>query len=112
MMTAMVPAGRGDDYYAAALEPFTTLPFYETPAWQRVGLCEAERIKERLNIPLDQFAFGRLMWAYEFILEEWVGVEADLQFGPRHDGTRRGGGAGQTLFVGHRSSVRVGEARS
>ena len=80
MMTAMVPAGRGDDYYAAALEPFTTLPFYETPAWQRVGLCEAERIKERLNIPLDQFAFGRLMWAYEFILEEWVGVEADLQW--------------------------------
>ena len=80
MMTAMVPAGRGDDYYAAALEPFTTLPFYETPAWQRVGLCETERIKERLNIPLDQFAFGRLMWAYEFILEEWVGVEADLQW--------------------------------
>ena len=42
---------------------------------------EAERIKERLNIPLDQFAFGRLMWAYESILEEWVGVEANLQFG-------------------------------
>ena len=80
MMTAMVPAGRRDDYYAAALEPFTTVPFYETPAWQRVGLCEPEHIKERLNIPLDQFAFGRLMWAYEFILEEWVGVEVDLQW--------------------------------
>ena len=80
MMTAMVPAGRRDDYYAAALEPFTTVPFYETPAWQRVGLCEPEHIKERLNIPLDQFAFGRLMWAYAFILEEWVGVEVDLQW--------------------------------
>ena len=80
MMTAMIPAGRRDDYYAAALEPFTTVPFYETPAWQRVGLCEPEHIKERLNIPLDQFAFGRLMWAYEFILEEWVGVEADLRW--------------------------------
>ena len=80
MMTAIVPAARHDDYYAAALEPFTTLPFYETPAWRRVGLCEVERIKERLNIPLDQFAFGRLMWAYEFLLEEWVGVEANLEW--------------------------------
>ena len=30
-------------------------------------------------MPPEQFAFGKLMWAYEFILEEWVGVEADLQ---------------------------------
>ncbi len=80
MMTAMVPAGRHEDYYAAALEPFTTVPFYETPAWERVGLCDPEGIEERLNIPMDQFAFGRLMWAYEIILEEWVGVEVDLQW--------------------------------
>ena len=28
----------------------------------------------------DQFAFGKLMWAYEFLLEEWAGVEADLLY--------------------------------
>ena len=81
MMTAVVPAGRRDDYYAAAVEPFTMLPFYQTPAWRQLGLSGVERIKESINIPPDQLMFGKLMWAYEFILEEWVGVEADLQHG-------------------------------
>ena len=80
MMTAMVPAGREDDYHAAAVEPFTTRPFYETPAWQRLGLGDAQRFIERINIAPDQLVFGKLMWAYEFLLEEWVGVEADLQY--------------------------------
>ena len=83
MMTAVVPAGRRDDYYAAAGEPFKTLSrcFYETPAWRRLGLGEAERVKHQLNMPPEQFAFGKLMWAYEFLLQEWVGVEANLQPG-------------------------------
>ena len=83
MMTAVVPAGRREDYYAAAGEPFKTLSrcFYETPAWRRLGLGEAERVKHQLNMPPEQFAFGKLMWAYEFLLQEWVGVEANLQPG-------------------------------
>ncbi len=79
LMSAIVPAGRRDDYYALAVAPFTTLPFYETPAWRRLGMGEPERFKEQINMPPDQFAFGKLMWAYEYILEEWAGVEADLQ---------------------------------
>ena len=81
MMTAMVPAGRRDDYYAEAGEPFNYRPFYETPAWRRLGLGDAERFMKRLNMPPEQFAFGKLMWAYESILHEWVGVEANLQPG-------------------------------
>ena len=80
LMTAIVPAGRRDDYYALAVEPFTTLPFYETPAWRRLGLIEAERVNEQINMTPEQFAFGKLMWAYEFLLEEWAGVEADLRY--------------------------------
>ena len=80
MMTAMVPAGRRDDYYAAAGEPFNTIPFYETPGWRQVGLGEAKRFMERLNMPPDQFALSKLMWAYEFILGEWLGVKANLQY--------------------------------
>ena len=79
-MTAIVPAGRRDDYFAVAVEPFTTVPFYETPAWRKLGLTEPERFKEQLSVPPDQFAFGKLMWAYEFLLEEWAGVEADLRY--------------------------------
>ena len=83
MMTAMVPAGRSEDYYAAAGEPFKTLSrcFYETPAWRRLGLGEPERVVHQLNMRPEQFAFGKLMWAYEFLLQEWVGVEANLQPG-------------------------------
>ena len=80
LMTAMVPAGRDDDYYAIAVEPFGTVPFYESPGWRRLGFGESERFHEHLNIPPDQLLFGKLMWAYEFLLEEWVGVEADLQY--------------------------------
>ena len=80
MMTAMVPASRRDDYYAAAGEPFNMVPFYETPGWRQVGLGEARRFMERLNMPPDQFALSKLMWAYEFILGEWLGVEANLQY--------------------------------
>ena len=80
MMTAMVPAGRRDDYYAAAIEPFNTLPFYESPAWRRLGLGDAKRFQERINIPPDQFVFAKLMWAYEFLLGKWLGVEANLQY--------------------------------
>lgn len=43
MMTAMVPAGRRDDYHAMAVEPFTMLPFYETPAWRSLGLIAFDR---------------------------------------------------------------------
>ena len=32
-------------------------------------------------MPPEQFAFGKLMWAYEFLLQEWVGVDANLQPG-------------------------------
>ena len=81
MMTALVPAGRRDDYYAKAGEPFGYLPFYETPAWRRLGLGDPKGFTKRLNVAPEQFAFGKLMWAYEFILEEWVGVEANLQTG-------------------------------
>ncbi len=81
MMTAMVPAGRRDDYYATAGEPFNMLPFYQTPAWRRVGLGQSEGFMERLNMPPDQFALSKVMWAYEFLLGEWVGVEANLQHG-------------------------------
>lgn len=63
MMTAMVPAGRRDDYHAMAVEPFTMLPFYETPAWRSLGLSDAERMMESVNIPTDQMLFGKLMWA-------------------------------------------------
>jgi hypothetical protein len=80
MMTAIVPAGRRDDYYAVAVEPFTTAPFYEAPAWRQLGLTDPERFKDQLSVPADQFAFGRLMWAYEFILKEWAGVEANLRY--------------------------------
>ena len=80
MMTAMVPAGRLDDYYATAGEPFNMLPFYQTPAWRRVGLGEAERFMDRLNMSPDQFALSKLMWAYEFLLGEWLGVKANLQY--------------------------------
>ena len=79
LMTAIVPAGRRDDYYAMAVDPFGTVPFYESPGWRRLELGDSERIHEHLNIPPDQLLFGKLMWAYEFLLEEWVGVEADLQ---------------------------------
>ena len=81
MMTAMVPAGRRDDYYAEASEPFDYLPFYETPAWRRLGLDDAKSFLKRLNRAPEQFAFSKLMWAYQFLLQEWVGVEADLQTG-------------------------------
>ena len=83
MMTAMVPAGRREDYYAAAGEPFKTVSrrFYETPAWRRLGLGEAEHVGHQLNMPPEQFAFGKLMWAYQFLLQDWVGVEANLQPG-------------------------------
>ena len=83
MMTAMVPAGRREDYYAAAGEPFKTLSrcFYETPAWRRLGLGTAASVMHQLNMAPEQFAFGKLMWAYEFLLQEWVGVEANLQPG-------------------------------
>ena len=79
MMTALVPAGRTDDYYAEAGEPFNYLPFYETPAWRRLGLGDAERFMERLNVPPEQFASGKVMWAYESVLQEWLGVKANLQ---------------------------------
>ena len=79
-MTAMVPAGRHDDYYAMAMEPFGTVPFYESPGWRGLELGDSERFHERLNIPRDQLLFGKLMWAYEFLLQQWVGVEADLQY--------------------------------
>ncbi len=83
MMTAMVPAGRHEDYYASAGEPFKTLSnsCYETPAWRGLGLGEAESVRHQLNLSPEQFEFGKLMWAYEFILQEWVDVEADLQPG-------------------------------
>ncbi|MCH8811554.1 MAG: GAF domain-containing protein [Gemmatimonadetes bacterium] len=83
MMTAMVPAGRREDYYVLAGEPFKTLghSFYETPAWRGLGLGQADGSKPQLNLGPEQFAFGKLMWAYEFVLEEWVGVEANLQPG-------------------------------
>ena len=80
LMTAMVPAGRHDDYYAIAVEPFGTVPFYASPAWRRLGLGESGRFIERMNMRPDQLAFGKLMWAYEFLLDEWVGVEADLHY--------------------------------
>ena len=80
MMTAVVPAGRRDDYYATAGEPFNMFPFFETPAWRRVGLGGAECFTERLNMPPEQFALSKVMWAYEFILGEWLGVEASLQY--------------------------------
>ena len=80
LMTAMVPAGRDDDYYAMAVEPFGTDPFYQSPGWRRLGLGEHEGFHEHLNLPPDQLRFGKLMWAYEFILQQWVGVEADLQY--------------------------------
>ena len=79
MMTAMVPAGRSDDYYAEAGEPFNYRPFYETPAWRRLGLGDAERFVEWLNMSPEHFAIGRLMWAYESLLQEGLGVEANLQ---------------------------------
>ena len=81
MMTAMVPAGRRDDYYAEASEPFNYLPFYETPAWRRLGLDDAKSFLKRLNRAPEQFTFSKLMWAYQFLLQEWVGVEANLQTG-------------------------------
>ena len=81
MMTAMVPVGRSDDYYAEASEPFNYLPFYETPAWRRLGLDDAKSFLKRLNRAPEQFTFSKLMWAYQFLLQEWVGVEANLQTG-------------------------------
>ena len=80
LMTAIVPAGRQDDYFAIAVDPFGTVPFYQSPAWKRLGLGEDERFHERMNIPPDQMLFGKLMWAYEFLLQEWLGVEAHLQY--------------------------------
>ncbi len=77
MMAAMVPAGRRDDYHAMAVEPFTMLPFYETPAWRSLGLSDAERMMESVNIPTDQMLFGKLMWAYEFLLEQSVAAIND-----------------------------------
>ena len=79
LMTAMVPLGRHDDYYAIAVEPFGTVPFYESPGWKRLELGEGERFHKHMNIAPEQLLFGKLMWAYEFLLEEWAGVEADLQ---------------------------------
>ncbi len=81
MMTAMVPAGRSDDYYAEAGESFNYLPFYETPAWRRLGLGDGESFLRRLNMAPEQFAFRKLMWAYESLLHEWLGVQANLQPG-------------------------------
>ena len=83
MMTAMVPAGRREDYYAAAGLPFKTLSrtFYETPAWRGLGLGDAERVKHQINMTPEQFAFGKLMWAYEFLLQDWAGVETNLEPG-------------------------------
>ena len=80
MMTAMVPPARLDDYYAMAVEPFGDVPFYESPAWKRLGFDHIERFKERINIPSDQMALGKLMWAYEVLLVSWLGVEADLDY--------------------------------
>ena len=79
LMTAMVPVGRHDDYYAMAVEPFGTIPFYESPGWKRLELGKGERFHERMNIAPDQLLSCKLMWAYELLLEEWAGVEADLQ---------------------------------
>ena len=80
MMTAMVPPARRDDYYAMAVKPFGDVPFYESPAWQRLGFEDVAQFKERLNIPPDQMAFGKLMWAYEALLVSWLGIEADLDY--------------------------------
>jgi hypothetical protein len=81
LMTAMVPAGRRDDFYMLAVTPFTTRSFYESPAWRRLGLDGGDRFTDQLNLSPEQFAFGRLMWAYEFLLQEWAGVQANLQYG-------------------------------
>ena len=80
LMTAIVPAGRREDYYAMAVGPFGIAPFYESPGWRGLGVGDIERFHERLNIPPDQLMFGKLMWAYEFLLQHWGGVEADLQY--------------------------------
>ena len=80
MMTAMVPPARREDYFAMAVKPFGDVPFYESPAWQELGFEDPTRFKNSLNIPPDQLAFGKLMWAYETLLISWLGVEADLDY--------------------------------
>ena len=81
MMSAAVPLGTADDFYAAAVVPFRLSPFYETAAARRVGLFESsEGFATRMNVSTELLTLGKAMAAYEYILHHWLGIEAELQY--------------------------------
>jgi hypothetical protein len=79
LMSVVFPVAFWETEAAGALVPFTMQPAYVSPQFQRLFVDEKGGYRGRLQVQWADFARGRLIRFYLFILRRFYGMEKDLE---------------------------------
>jgi hypothetical protein len=80
LMAKLIPAASWEQDYAAAIPPFHLRPFYATPSFRRVLMSDDGALRVRLNVGAEELWLGRILRAYDLVLQRFHDIEAGFDY--------------------------------